>query len=239
MTSSNPPNPDLASILRTLSSYAPGAASQSSSIPNAQPEYASAHPAHRTIPVASNQPHPAPHTSRADQPTAPLPDPSTITSWPAALKYVMKTVAQDEGTQSKIRKLIRTQHDHEQQWWDGRKALLAKQKGRAEKKRQLDEVLRSVGGAVAKDSEAPTPEDDKLEVDTYDTKVYKALTSMSKALDAELRSLGIPFFCIQHKLVSPTSTTDSATASSELLSSDNLAALQRRILQLLEDLCKE
>ncbi|KAK2808584.1 hypothetical protein FQN50_004616 [Emmonsiellopsis sp. PD_5] len=236
MTSSNPPNPDLASILKTLSSYAPGPPSQSSSIPNAQAEYSAAHAAHRTIPVASNPPH---HTPHADQPTPPLPDPSTITSWPAALKYVMKTVAQNEGAQSKIRKLVRTQHDHEQQWWDGRKALLAKQEGRAEKKRQLDEVLRSVGGVVAKDSEAPTPEDDKLEVDTYDKKVYKALTSMSKALDAELRGLGIPFFCIQHKLVSPTSTTGSATASSELLSSDDLASLQRRILQLLEDLCKE
>lgn len=54
-------------------------------------------------------------------------DPSTITEWPAALKYVMKTVSQSEELQTKIKKLIRTQHEHERQWWAGREALGAQQ----------------------------------------------------------------------------------------------------------------
>jgi hypothetical protein len=58
----------------------------------------------------------------------------------------MKTVARNEALQSRIRHLIRTQHQHERQWWEARQALIAKQK-------MLDEVLRSVGGAVVAGSE--------------------------------------------------------------------------------------
>jgi hypothetical protein len=65
----------------------------------------------------------------------------------------MKTVARNESLQSRIRHLIRTQHQHERQWWEARQALIAKQKMRAEKKKKLDEVLRSVGGAVVAGSE--------------------------------------------------------------------------------------
>jgi hypothetical protein len=68
-------------------------------------------------------------------------DPSSITTWSAALKYVMRTVSQNEALQAKIRRLIQGQHQHERQWWKGRKALLEKQRTRAEKKRQLDKVL--------------------------------------------------------------------------------------------------
>jgi hypothetical protein len=68
-------------------------------------------------------------------------DPAAITAWPDALKCVMKTVAQNEALQSKIRRMIHTQHEHERRWWEGRKALLAKQAARVEKKRKIDEVL--------------------------------------------------------------------------------------------------
>jgi hypothetical protein len=53
----------------------------------------------------------------------------------------MRAVAHNEALQHKLRRLIRSQHDHERQWWRGREALLEKQKARVEKKRQLDEVL--------------------------------------------------------------------------------------------------
>ncbi len=66
---------------------------------------------------------------------------STITTWPAALKQVMRTVGQNEEIQQRIRFLIQRQHDHEKQWWKGREALLQKQTSRKEKKRELDQVL--------------------------------------------------------------------------------------------------
>ncbi|OJD15119.1 hypothetical protein AJ78_04604 [Emergomyces pasteurianus Ep9510] len=226
--------PDLASVLKTLSAYAPVALDQSTAPLNPSADSSNYGSQNKATPI----PRHATPEQKITQ-VANLPDPSTITAWPAALRYVMKTVAQNEATQSKIRKLIRTQHDHEKQWWEGRQALLSKQAGREEKKKQLDEVLRSVGGMVANDSDGPSPEDDKIELDTYDKKVYKALTTMSKALDAELRGLGIPFFTIQHKLVDSSFEPASDSPSSELLKPDDLTALQLRMLQLLEDLCKD
>lgn len=65
----------------------------------------------------------------------------------------MRTVAQNEVLQARIRRLIETQNEHERKWWDAREALLTKQKTRAERKKKLDEVLRSVGGSVASGSE--------------------------------------------------------------------------------------
>ncbi|EGE78617.1 hypothetical protein RJZ56_000778 [Blastomyces dermatitidis] len=233
---SNDVVPDLASVLRTLSAYAPGTVDQSRvhNPPVGSSNHslnARAIPTSRHSPLEQNPFHP-------NQPPN-LPDPSTITTWPAALKYVMKTVAQNEATQSKIKKMIRTQHDHEKQWWEGRQALLSKQAGREAKRKQLDDVLRSVGGAVSKDSNPSSAEDDKIELDTYDKKVYRALTTMSKALDMELRDLGIPFFTIPHKLVTSSSNHVSDSHSSEPLKPEELKALQLRMLQLLEDLCKD
>jgi Protein of unknown function (DUF2458). len=68
-------------------------------------------------------------------------DSSTITTWPAALKHVMRTVGQNEETQARIRGVIRSQHRHEQQWFQAREALLKQQQGRPAKQRELDAVL--------------------------------------------------------------------------------------------------
>lgn len=73
--------------------------------------------------------------------SSPAIDPATITTWPAALRCVMRTVTQNEETQLRIRGLIRSQHHHERQWWSGREALLKKQAARGQKKMELDAVL--------------------------------------------------------------------------------------------------
>lgn len=86
------------------------------------------------------QPQPQPHPRPA--PAGPIAeDTSTITTWPTALRYVMRTVAQNEEIQRRLRWLIQRQHDHEKQWWQGREALLKKQSARTEKKKELDAVL--------------------------------------------------------------------------------------------------
>jgi hypothetical protein len=94
-----------------------------------------------------------------------------------------------------------------------------------------------------------TPEDDQAEIKRYDAKVYKASVDMSRALDSELRALGIPFFAIQHKLVRPPSMVETVnystpveaegTESKDIISTEQLAAFQRRMLELLQDLCIE
>jgi hypothetical protein len=37
--------------------------------------------------------------------------------------------------------MITVQHDHEEQWWNGRQALLKKQKDREQGQKELEEVL--------------------------------------------------------------------------------------------------
>lgn len=68
-------------------------------------------------------------------------DPSTITTWPAALRHVMRTVSQNEETQLRIRGMIRSQHSHERNWFQAREALIKQQQGRPQKQRELDAVL--------------------------------------------------------------------------------------------------
>ncbi|KAL2003118.1 hypothetical protein VTN02DRAFT_4979 [Thermoascus thermophilus] len=191
------------------------------------------------------------HAAKTPNPTSSTVDPSTITTWPVALRYVMKTVSQNEALQAKIRRLIHSQHDHERQWWRGREALLAKQKARGEKKKQLEEVLRSVGAPVDTSREISTAEEDRAELANYDAKVYKASVNMAKALDSELRALGIPFFALKHSLVSSTPPPDEAKPppgtenekrekkEKETVTREELLSLQRRMLELLQDLCKE
>lgn len=69
---------------------------------------------------------------------------------------------------------------------------------------------------------------------------------MADALMAELRGMKIPFFGLQKSLIQdpdapPTNHTDDASvgANSPRLTTADLADLQRRMLGLLEDLCKE
>ena len=83
-----------------------------------------------------------------------------------------------------------------------------------------------------------------MEISNYDKKVYRALSEMSKSLDSELRGLGIPFFAIRRELVGSANDDQRSSRPAEgiqkaTVSPDELASLQRRMLDLLEDLCKE
>lgn len=146
--------PDLASVLKTLSSFVPPdineLATQHPAQSSRDDDYDPLHFAPLdTFQAGSSVPtqiQNEPHTQQSFQSfpsreTLSLPDPSTITAWPAALRFVMKTVAQSESLQFRIRRLIRSQHEHERKWWEAREAMIAKQASRAEKQQKLDEVL--------------------------------------------------------------------------------------------------
>ncbi|KAL5001442.1 hypothetical protein BDV10DRAFT_182354 [Aspergillus recurvatus] len=236
---------DLNSVLRTLSAFS------NHNIANEDDNNYEPPPAHPP-PVAQTQPQ---------YPRNPLPSSSSpqlqnkesslsITTWPAALKHVMRTVAHNEDIQRRIRFLIQRQHDHERQWWKGREALLQKQSARKEKKRELDEVLRSVGAPVD-EKEVSTAEEDLAEIHNYDVKVHRASKQMADAMFIELKALDVPFFCINKNLIAgetvnqnPEHQNSSGPApctpdDQGRLSVDELSALQRRMLELLQDLCKE
>ncbi|KAI2771317.1 hypothetical protein DTO012A8_3844 [Penicillium roqueforti] len=132
---------DLNSVLSTLSSLASqgqGCSNQPIPTPSQPPKIKSSQskPSEDPRPLQPRTTRPSTtSTSGSDS------DSSTITTWPAALKHVMRTVGQNEETQARIRGVIRSQHHHEQQWFHAREALLKQQKGRPEKQRELDAVL--------------------------------------------------------------------------------------------------
>lgn len=70
-------------------------------------------------------------------------------------------------------------------------------------------------------------------------KVYKASVDMSKALDTELRHLGTPFFAIRSELVGAEHSIGETVGKPAAITKEELVKLQRRMLGLLEDLCKE
>lgn len=93
-----------------------------------------------------------------------------------------------------------------------------------------------------------TAEENETELRIYDEKVYKASVQMIEAMTSELRALGVPFFVIRRDLlvdhpVQPDSREDSAKQQEQPrqgpLTRDDLSALQRRMLDLLLDLCRE
>lgn len=144
----------------------------------------------------------------------------------------MNTLSKNPETSSKIKRLIKNQHDNERQWWTGREALITKHKDRVQSKKKADDLLRSLGAASSPrpEDQSSTAAEERAELERYDKKVYTALGQMVAAMDRELTMLRIPFFAIKHHLVQKTEE------SAGVLSKTDLAELQKKMLQLLEDL---
>ena len=102
---------------------------------------------------------------------------------------------------------------------------------------------------ILNDELKQTAEEDRAELTNYDAKVYKASRQMSDAMIAELKALRIPFFTIKKGLVldsdpsnmgrTTTTTAPTVKQQQQQLSREELSALQLRMLELLQDLCRE
>ncbi|KAJ5334988.1 Protein of unknown function DUF2458 [Penicillium brevicompactum] len=240
---------DLNSVLQTLSSLAPQAQVSQNTTPAPAPPKRSFSSTNTNAPPGQTQDprqkHPQPSPSNRPSTSTYGANSSTITTWPIALRHVMRTVGQNEETQIRIRGMIRSQHHHEQSWFDSRQALIKQQQGRPQKQRELDAVLRSIGAPV-KEDDGSTEKELAAELKTYDLKVHAAAVKMADALAAELRGMDIPFFTLRKDLVkdapnagdSVQSKAGTAAASSSITKPE-LLDLQNRMLGLLEDLCKE
>ncbi|KAI9673482.1 MAG: hypothetical protein M1817_002945 [Caeruleum heppii] len=107
----------------------------------------------------------------------------------------MRTVARNDASIMRIRKIIQIQRDHETQWWKGRQALRLKLSARVQDREKLNSVLRSLGGQTPSGSSTPV-DSIAQEMEKYDSKVYEACREMVKAMATELQTLGVPFFAI-------------------------------------------
>lgn len=228
-------NPELANILRILKNPSEAVIEQSTTASLTGPTLGNS-----TIPATqlSAQVGKSPATTDPRRrPTTPTVDPSRITTWPAAQKYVIDNIYSHQTLASKIKQLIKNQHSQERQWWAEREALVSKHQGRVEKEKQIAVMLQSMGG-IAASTKAPNSGEEEAELRRCDLKIHKAMTKLATDIDRELRSMGVPFYAIKHELVIlGEGNTDGALPGR--LDKGELRELQKRMLQLLEELFKE
>lgn len=60
---------------------------------------------------------------------------------------------------------------------------------------------------------------------------------MARAVETELRRLGVPFFCLSAESTAAASSKEKEKDKEKALSKDEVDALKRRVLDLLVDLC--
>ncbi|TVY16440.1 hypothetical protein LARI1_G005543 [Lachnellula arida] len=254
MSSNGQQTPDLASILKTLAdlnSQNQPQQPQQQSKPQPQPQPQSA--AKSQVQQPSNAYQQAwqqqldiasqgPKSSATVNAPPNIIEPASIIEWSAGLRCVMKTVAKHDHIINEIRRMIKVQHEHEEQWFNGRKALIEKQKGREEGQKKLEEVLKAVGGAISTAPSNNTPEELAKELQTFDMKVHRAQMQMVREMSTRLRGFGVPFFGTKGDLVKPARKEVESGASKDetgMIDEAELVKLQRKMLAFLEDLCSE
>jgi hypothetical protein len=164
-------------------------------------------------------------------------DPSKITTWAPAQKYVINNIYSNHAQISRIKQLITNQQCQERQWWAERGALISKHGARVEKEKQVAAMLQSMGG-IAASNKASNSGEEEDELRRCDLKIHRAMTKLAMEIDRELRSMGVPFYAIKHELVI---MEDRKNEGEQLgkINKGELRDLQKRMLQLLEELFKE
>ena len=167
-----------------------------------------------------------------------VPDASTITTWPAALKHVTKYVTTNEKVMSRVKHLINEQHKHEEQWWAQRQAIVTRHAGRAGNQTKVADILKDLGGLAIPMGQVDEAAD-RNELDAFDKKVYKSMVQMAADFDGQLRKMGVPFYAIKHDLIVKDGEKSEDRAKIRKLEAKELRELQSRMLQHLEDLASD
>ncbi|KAI9820169.1 MAG: hypothetical protein M1827_005791 [Pycnora praestabilis] len=210
--------PDLAAVLRTLAAYAPPSTIQS-----------------------------GPNQSFTQDPS--IPPTGTVSTedleegeWEGRQALVAKQEARKEGKKKLDEVLCVTQH-----FQSSILKIMLTQGDR-----------RSVGGNIPSSSTvsihtdvSETPEEDTAELLRYDRKVHRACTEMVEAMSAEFKTFGVPFFGTKDNLIGETGNgfkaaevdvsreEDGKRILGGKLTTTGLIDLQKRMLELLEDMCQE
>uniref|UniRef100_A0A060T6A6 ARAD1C12496p n=1 Tax=Blastobotrys adeninivorans TaxID=409370 RepID=A0A060T6A6_BLAAD len=151
------------------------------------------------------------------------PDPTEISTYPQALKYIVTYLVPNEKAMGEIRRMVQNQDRKEAEWTKSRDQLVKRQKSRHQGQQELENVLRMVGGSTeALSQEGPSDEEkNKKELQALDTKIYKSMQSQAREQEELLRIMGVPLFCMRSDI----------TCDPDKLSTD-----KRKVLELLRDL---
>jgi len=248
MSSNGCQTPDLASVLKTLAGLTSQNQYGQATLPSHQEHQPSAQAPQVTPALLERCAQGTPPTASRPECSDPVyhntVDPATITEWSAGLRCLMKTVAKHESILQEIRRMIKIQHEHEEQWWNGRKALIERQEARLDGQKKLDDVLKAIGGVVSTSASNIDPNLMTREIEEWDVKVYRAQMKMARENNMKLRSLGVPFFGTKTELVrlwrndgSDLRCCDSRGDAKEMIDEMALVKLQTKMLTILEDLC--
>ncbi|KAF2500597.1 hypothetical protein BU16DRAFT_523376 [Lophium mytilinum] len=191
----------------------------------------------RTVPQHRSSIQDPPRTSSAP----PLIDPATITEWSHGLRCVSKIAAQTPSFKMAIRKLMADQEHQEKTWQAEREALLKAHAARSDNDENLKSILSSLGTSL--DAAPVSAEQAEIELKQLDKRIYRAVQLMVDNMSLELKRLGVPFFGVKPELIIPpdeekTAGTPPPAASGvgPKITEDELLALQRRMVEYLEDM---
>ncbi len=117
---------------------------------------------------------------------------------------------------------------------------------------RVSALLSSIGGKTTLNHAKPSPnpssssskdetseiEKNAQELRDYDRKVYAGLVAMTADFDRQLKALNVPFYAIRHDLVVLEEGKEKVGPSVKVgrIDRGELRELQRRVLELLEDL---
>jgi hypothetical protein len=172
-------------------------------------------------PIVSSEVYARPSPS-AVAPMMPTEDPSTITKYASALKYIVKYIAVNDFVMKEIKLMMQDQDRREQEWISRRQELQRKQDDKGRSKEELENVFRLIG-VQGSHQGAAAEQDIARELQSYDSKIYQDQQRLVQEQTQQLRDLKIPLFCIPN-----------ITVPGETLKTD-----QRKILQLFKDLLSD
>lgn len=167
----------------------------------------------------NSQPPPQP----AAEPLAqPIPDPTVITTYVAALQYVIARILPQRSTD--IRMLIVEQADLERRCARERVQLIEQQSTRARTRAHLEGVLRMIAGSTGSGGDRQyqnSDEENRKELEMFDNNVYMQLERGARASALRLGDWGVPLFCVRPELVT-----------------DQVLADRIKLVQFLQDACQ-
>ncbi|EMR10779.1 hypothetical protein PNEG_00927 [Pneumocystis murina B123] len=138
-------------------------------------------------------------------------DPTSIETYPNALRYIIQLTLWDPSILKKIKEMVEEQASYEEKWLKDRQILIENLKN----KQKANIIVSRLTGEEEKEFE----ETIEHELLLYDLKVHRAIQEMSKIQEKELQRLGIPFF----------------VNTKDKINTEN----KKKVIQLLKDLVSE
>lgn len=124
------------------------------------------------------------------------PNAADISTYDEAVKYIAKYLSNDEYFLDRIRHMIKEQGRREAEWMRERNELISQQQLKLANRKELERVLRLVGGAAGEpeqvEEKSPELTNDLL---AFDLRVHSSFEQLLRSQNEILAELHVPLFC--------------------------------------------